>query len=526
MKLWCRWILLSLIPIFNLHATQVTTRATLENGIVAGSIHEGVVQFLGIPYAAPPIGQLRWQPAQPAEPWTGVLHATKYGHDCMQEPMRGDEAPSRVSFSEDCLYLNVWRPLKVSKELLPVMIWIHGGGFTNGGSSPAIYNGEEFAKHGVILVSFNYRLGRFGFFAHPALSASQRHSLTGNYAYTDMLAALVWIQRNIQALGGDPNHVTLFGESAGGFAIHTLMTSPLAQGLFQQAIIQSGGGRIDEEDHRRLSETGLHGIPSAESTGIAFAARHGITDTGELGLTALRALPAKELAKGINMATDDPTFCGPMIDGKLVTDNPAHLYETGTGINVPLIVGATDQDIGLPPAVTNQHQALQPFGRIRFAEAMAAYNPYGDLDHEDLADRVATDQLMLEPARFVARMAEKQGKTAYSYRFAYIADVMKSNRTGAEHASEIPFVFNQLNAAFPGKVSEADRAIARQMQQYWVQFAKTGNPNGKHQPYWPRYRARNDELLIFAAQGAKQTRAVRDPWKKRLDMAESVAAKY
>lgn len=506
--------------------TPAATIRQTDAGLVEGVTNHDVLSFRGIPYAAPPIGELRWQPAQPHTPWQGVLKTQSFGHDCMQEPMRGDAATSRAGFSEDCLYLNLWRPAQKQPHLLPVMVWIYGGGFVNGGSSPQIYSGRNFAKHGTLLVSFNYRLGRFGFFAFPALTTSQKNSITGNYAYTDMLSALVWIQRNIEAFGGDPNNVTLFGESAGGFAIHTLMASPLAHGLFHKAIIQSGGGRIDEEDYRRVSQPGVNGIASAESTGIAFAEKHGIQGTDAKALAQLRALPAGELAKGLNMASDDPTFSGPMIDGKLVTDNPAHLYEIGTGIDVPLIVGATDEDIGLPPPTHNEHQALKSFGHERFAEAMAAYNPYGELDHEDLADRVATDQLMLEPARFTARMAEKQGKAAYSYRFSYVADAIRENQSGATHASEIPYVFDQLDAMYPGKVTDKDRRVAHQMQHYWIQFAKTGNPNSKHQPHWPSYHARTDEILIISAKGAKQTHAEKDPWKKRLDMAESVAAQY
>ena len=217
--------------------------ARVEGGLVRGQIERGVIAFKGIPYAAPPVGARRWAPPQPVRPWNGVRRALAYGPDCMQVLFPGDAAPERTVPQENCLYLNVWRPRGASVRNLPVMVWIYGGGFVNGGSSPAVYNGTRFARDGVVLVSFNYRLGNFGFFAFPALTRQDRGQLLGDYAFMDQLAALRWVQRNIRAFGGDPHNVTVFGESAGGMSVNNLLISPLAKGLFQRAIIESGGGR-------------------------------------------------------------------------------------------------------------------------------------------------------------------------------------------------------------------------------------------------------------------------------------------
>ena len=241
----------------------------VESGRLKGTISNGVVVFKGIPFAAPPVGENRWRAPQPAKPWSGVRAATEFGHDSMQLPFPSDAAPLGTTPSEDCLYLNVWAPVKRSAEKLPVMVWIYGGGFVNGGSSPAVYDGKHFAERGVVFVSFNYRLGRFGFFAHPALTKENPDGPLGNYGYMDQIAALQWVQRNIAGFGGDAANVTLFGESAGGISVLTLLTSAKARGLFQKAIIESGGGRSGIGPPRHLHESTPQS-PSAESVGVEF----------------------------------------------------------------------------------------------------------------------------------------------------------------------------------------------------------------------------------------------------------------
>ena len=242
----------------------------IDTGKLKGVTSDGVVSFKGVPFAAPPVGDLRWRPPQLAAPWTGIREASAYGPDCMQLPFPGDAAPLGVKPAEDCLYVNVWAPAVKSAKKLPVMVWIYGGGFVNGGSSPSVYDGSHFARTGVVFVSFNYRVGRFGFFAFPALSKQNPSEPHGNYTYMDQIAALQWVRRNIAAFGGDAKNVTLFGESAGGMSVLTLMTSPMAQGLFQKAIIESGGGRTGIFPTRYLDHAN-GATPSAESVGVAFA---------------------------------------------------------------------------------------------------------------------------------------------------------------------------------------------------------------------------------------------------------------
>ncbi|HUB77227.1 MAG TPA: carboxylesterase family protein, partial [Bryobacteraceae bacterium] len=243
-------------------AAATMDEVRIDSGALKGAVQGAVVSFKGIPYAAPPTGPNRWRPPQPVTPWQGVRLAVNYASDCMQLPFPSDAAPLGTSPAEDCLYLNVWTPAHRSGGMA-VMVWIYGGGYVNGGSSPAVYDGTHFAEHGVVFVSFNYRLGRFGFFAFPALTKEDANGPLGNYAFLDQIAALKWVRKNIAKFGGDPANVTLFGESAGGGSVLTMMTTPLARGLFHRAIIESGGGRSGIGPMRRLRESALH-LPSGE----------------------------------------------------------------------------------------------------------------------------------------------------------------------------------------------------------------------------------------------------------------------
>src|SRR5437868_7459236 len=327
------------------HCADTQTQVRVEAGLVEGAVNDGVLSFKGIPFAAPPVGALRWQPPKPVAAWTGIRKTVDYGPDCMQDPFPGDAAPLGVTPAEDCLYVNVWRPQHAASKKLPVMFWIYGGGFVNGGSSPAVYDGSEFAKSGVMLVSFNYRLGRFGTFAHPALSAEQPTGPQVNYGLMDQIAALNWVRKNIAAFGGDPSNVTIFGESAGGMSVFTLMTTPLAKGLFHKAIVQSGGGRAPV-----LRPRAIRGTPdSAEAVGVAFAKKFGIEGEGADALAKLRALPAADLAKNLNltfMMRGEPTYIGgPVQDGEIIVGSASELFAAGKGARVPLMIGATSMDI-------------------------------------------------------------------------------------------------------------------------------------------------------------------------------------
>ena len=492
----------------------------VESGMLRGLSDAGVVSYKGVPYAAPPTGNLRWKAPQPAAHWSGVRTASQFGHDCMQLPFPSDAAPLGTKPGEDCLVMNVWAPAVRTSSKLPVMVWIYGGGYVNGGSSPAVYDGSQFAKQGVVFVSFNYRLGRFGFFAHPALTAEAGSAPLGNYAFLDQIAALKWVQNNIAAFGGDPNRVTLFGESAGGGSVLTMMTSPLSRGLFQQAIIESGGGRDGLGGMPKLS-VASNSKPSAESSGLAFAQSKGIAGSDAAALDALRKLPADAIVDGLNMASmfqAAKTYSGPMIDGKIVLETPQSAFLAGHQMKIPVMIGANSRDIGFSFAKT-MNEVVAPFGDNQ-DRALAAYNPDNSTDPRVVGTRVAADRMMIEPARFIAQEVAASGQPAYQYRFSYVAVSMRKEWDGAPHATEIPFVFDTVKARYEAALDPADEAIAGTTNSYWAAFAKTGDPNGAGRPHWSPYTRQADIILDFSNAGAV---AIPDPWKARLDLTEKLA---
>jgi para-nitrobenzyl esterase len=490
-----------------------------KSGVVAGAVQDGVLAFKGIPFAEPPVGSLRWRAPQPAKAWAGVRQATEYGHDCAQLPFPGDAAPLGTPPAEDCLVLNVWRPAAASSTPLPVMVWIYGGGFVNGGSSPAVYDGSAFAKRGVVFVSFNYRVGRFGFFAHPALSKETPGEPLGNYGYLDQIAAMKWVQANVDAFGGDPRNVTVFGESAGGGSVLMLLTSPLAKGLFHKAIIESGGGRDGLFPARLLKTAAPGGNPSAEEVGVQFAKANGITGDDAAALAALRALPADKVVAGLNMSTMmTPTYAGPMIDGTIVVESPETALRAGRFAKVPLIAGANSADIGFSFARTID-DVFAPFGD-QAAKAREIYDPGKTDKVREVGTLVAMDRMMVEPARFVARTFAAAGQPAYHYRFSYVAESMRKEWPGAPHATEIPFVFDTVAARYGKDLTPADKAAAEAANAYWVAFAKTGDPNGAGRPAWPACKGACDTLLDFTNAGPK---AGPDAWTSRLDLTAGAA---
>jgi para-nitrobenzyl esterase len=510
-------------------ASRFPQKVEVDSGALQGAVADGVLSFKGIPFAAPPVGDLRWRPPQPVPAWSGVRLATSYGHDCMQLPVPSDAAPLGTPPDEDCLVLNVWRPAEASSRPLPVMVWIYGGGFTNGGSSPAVYDGSAFARHGLVFVSFNYRLGRLGFFAHPALTAEHPEEPHGNYGYLDQIAALRWVQRNIAAFGGNPGQVTVFGESAGGGSVHMLLTSPMAKGLFNRAIIESGGGRSI------LTAPG--GLAAAEKTGVAFAAKKGITGEGKEALAALRKLSAAQVIDGLNfmsMSRDEnpSTYSGPFVDGKIVVETPDRAYLSGKFDKVPVMVGANNLDIGFSTAST-MDEVLAPFGAEK-EKARKVYDPSGTADARAVGTLVARDRMMIEPARFVAKTLAEQGVPSYEYRFSYVADAFVEQLKsvpppframmmgGAPHATEIPYVFDTVAAKYGDGLKDRDREMARTANAYWANFARTGDPNGPGLPVWPRYDPAKDVLMNFSADGKAVPEP--DPWKARLDLTEHAAS--
>jgi para-nitrobenzyl esterase len=398
------------------------------------------------------------------------------------------------------------------------MVWIYGGGYVNGGSSPAVYDGSQFAHDGIVFVSFNYRLGRFGFFAHPALTKESPNEPIGNYGYLDQIAALKWVQKNIAAFGGDPGNVTVFGESAGGGSVHMLLTSPLAKDLFQKAIIESGGGRNGFGGTPHLHEA-ANGKPSAESTGLAFAKSKDIAGEDASALKQLRSLPANDLVDGLNMASMTEaaqTYSGPMIDGIVLPCEPSAAYLAGTQRSVPVIIGVNSLEMGFRSR-GEHNDPLQQFGE-KASDARIAYG----VDRNEgsfVAAAIASDRSMVEPARFVARTLSSAGQAIREYRFSYVAESMRREWKGALHASEIPYVFDTVRARYGNSLTERDEKAAREIHAYWVQFAKSGNADPPGLPPWPTYSVNQDMLLNFTGDGPI---VEADPWRSRLDLVEAL----
>ncbi len=449
--------------------------ARTDSGSVRGQTAEGVESWKGIPFAAPPVGPLRWRAPQPAAKWTGVRDATQYSSDCMQKPFPSDAAPLGTTPAEDCLYANVWRP-KAAKGKLPVLVWIYGGGFVNGGASPPTYAGANMAKKGVVFVSFNYRVGRFGTFALPQLTAQNADGgRLGNYGIMDQIAALQWVKRNIAAFGGDPANVTISGESAGGISVHALVTSPEAKGLFQKAVVMSGG------DAKAFTGNTLADV---EKIGGNFARTKGIDPAAPDALQRLRALSAEDVLDGLNMAQmagragAPPTNSGPFVDGKVVVD-VRKAYEQDRFARMPMMIGATSADIG---------------GKSGF---------------------------MIAGGREASAMIADKGVPVWEYRFSYVADSV--GQGGAQHATDIPYFFDNTRIKYGAQTTAKDEGVGQAMSSYLANFAKRGDPNDPAMPQWPRYTRASDTLADFAANG--KVVVVRDPWGAEIDrLSQALAA--
>ena len=508
---------------------QAPSTATVDSGELQGVADDGVVSFKGVPFAAPPVGDLRWRPPQPAAKWTGVRPASEFGANCMQGGFGGPPPPAPAGApvarapSEDCLYLNVWRPADPATRNAPVMVWIYGGGFTGGSSSSPNTSGTQFARQGVVLVAMNYRVGRFGFFAHPALSKERPDDLKGNYAYMDQIAALQWVKRNIAAFGGNPNNVTIFGFSAGGVSVHSMLASPLAKGLFHKAIAESGGSRDSVLTARPMHADGADpNYPvSAETIGTTFAKSMGVEGTDQAAMASLRALTSEQVLRGVppQAGAAPPQETTPILDGKLITETAETAYKAKRQPRVPFLAGSNSADTaGNRIRSRTKEEFFARYGQWS-AEAKAAYDPDGTTDLATMVSRANDDFGQAEPARFAASAFADNGSPAYLYRFSYVQTAMRERMlSGAPHGGEIAYVFGTLSSGRGGPPSPEDLAVSKMAQSYWVNFAKNGDPNGAGLPVWPRHDPKKDVIFDFRPDGTAG--AGPDARKARLDVTQ------
>lgn len=468
--------------------TNAAPTARVEQGVLAGTVEDGLTIYRGVPFAAPPLGDLRWRPPQPAAKWTGVRAADKFAPQCMQS------IPG-ITVSEDCLYLNVWSPAKSAKAKVPVLVWIYGGGFIVGGTSVLTYSGEKLARRGVVLVSISYRLGALGFLAHPGLSAELPLHVSGNYGLLDMIAALQWIQKNIAAFGGDPNKVTIFGESAGGIAVSQLCASPLAKGLIQGAISESGGS---------FGPPRAGGGPGENMRPLSIGERSGqefVQSTGAESIADLRKVPAEKL---LTTAQTVRGAAWPVVDGWVVPDDQYKLYEKKQFNDVPVLVGYNSDEGATfgPPRTPQDYVAAVSARYDGFADSLIKAYPAGETTVPKTARDLTRDAAFGWGTWTWARMATTQGKSrAFYYYFDqhpdYPADSPQAGH-GSPHGMEVEYVFGHPTGGPSGKPTPTDLTISDAMGTYWTNFAKYGDPNGKGMPQWPAFDEQSPTLMYFA----------------------------
>ncbi len=480
-------------------SAESLAQVRLDSGPISGAEEAGIWSFKGIPYAAPPVGDLRWEPPQPVTPWTEPRSCTSFGAACPQ-PKSGEMFYLDVGpTNEDCLYLNVWSPARSAKERLPVMVWIHGGSFTTGAGSMAAYGGQNLAKRGVVVVTINYRLGPLGFLSHPALSAGSDLGVSGNYGLLDQIEALRWVQRNAAAFGGDPARVTVFGESAGAISILDLLVSPLAEGLFQAAIVESG---IMLDLGFGVSTTGS--LEEAEKAGEAYGQRLGVDPAGDAA-TQLRSLTPDQLlaqAGGAETLLDTGLTWKPVADGVVLPDLPTRLWSEGRQTKVPLLIGSNKdegnaflQGLAIPPALYEAYMR-RIFGPYA-DEALALYPVLQPEDVMPALSRMLTEVGFASTARFAAGAMSGSTTTPSAPSYLYeFTRVPLGNPLGAFHAVEIPYVFGNAGLfASLGKLEQADNDLSAAIMGYWARFAAGGDPNGEGAPPWPPYAPATDQYL-------------------------------
>ena len=472
---------------------QTPAPVKVERGLLQGTLEDGLTVYRGVPFAAPPAGDLRWRAPQPAAKWEGVRQAAKFGPQCVQAMGNPSDAAQGPGMSEDCLYLNVWTPAERANNRIPVLVWIYGGGFNAGATSIPTYSGERLAKKGVVLVSIAYRVGLLGFLAHPNLSAEAKNHVSGNYGLLDMIAGLQWVQKNIAAFGGDPHRVTIFGESAGGIAVSMLCASPLAKGLFHGAISQSGGSfgpprptTMPGENMKRLAD--------AERSGQAY-----VTGAGASSIAELRKLSADQLpagGRGQGMAW-------PIIDGWVIPDDQYKLYDAKRYNDTPILVGYnSDEGASFSPPRTPEDYAAAAKARYGpFAETLLKAYPTDSKTVSKTARDLTRDAAFGWHTWIWARLQAKTGKSKVFYYFFdqhpdYPADSPRAGY-GSPHGAEVPYVFQHLDTSNP-QTTKQDVAISEAMATYWTNFAKRGDPSGEGVPAWPAFSDGNPVVMYFA----------------------------
>jgi para-nitrobenzyl esterase len=476
--------------------------ADVTGGHVEGVVAHGITSYKGIPFAAPPLGELRWKPPQPVKPWTGAKKADTYGPSCMQDPNFAKLFGAPPAISEDCLYLNVWTPAKSANEKLPVMVWIYGGAFVGGMTSIPAYDGTRLAEKGVVLVSVSYRVGVFGFLAHPELTR-EGGKTSGNYGLQDQIAGLQWVKANIAKFGGDPSRVTIFGESAGGISTSMLAASPAAKGLFQRVISESGGSFAPA----KFANEGGQSVPPlkvAEVTGANFLKKLGAND-----IKAARALDAQTLQKALGPGL--AVMFWPVFDGVVLLGDQYELYQGGRFNDTPVLIGTNSDEgslfvrPGITPAAFEKqmHDDFATHG-----DALLKVYPHKD-DREatqSTADVFRDSTFAWHTWAWALLQSQAKGKSkAYVYYFDHRTP---QSPNGATHGSEIGYVFRNLGGPGAGPAGlqagprPEDTAMSDLMSSYWVNFAKTGDPNGVGLPQWPAFSASAQQVMLFDSKPA------------------------
>ncbi len=474
---------------------SLTTTVEVTGGTIEGIEQDGIHSYKGIPFAEPPVGDLRWKAPVPVKPWTGVKKVDAFGPACMQAARAmGNTAP----VSEDCLYLNVWTPAKKTGEKLPVVFWIYGGGFSGGSTSTPMYDGTGFANKGVVLVSGAYRVGPFGFLAHPELS-SESGKGSGTYGLADMIAGLEWVQENIDRFGGDPSNVTIFGHSAGGMAVNMLAASPVAKGLFHRAICMSGGSFAPlQTSNQAVTGLGIPALEVAESNGEQFLEKLGVAD-----IKAARALGAEEIQNNLGGGMGGGGFrFRPAADGYIVPTDLFSMYQEGRFNDTPILVGNTSDELGSfrgrgnITAAQFEEQIKSQYGP-RADVILGAYPHSTDFEAAKSMKELSRDSTFAWSTWTWARLQSEKGK---GKAFEYYYDYHAPNADGAGHGSDVPYAFQTLGGGPQGGPKPEDLKLSDMISSYWVNFAKSGDPNGPGLPEWPAFTEDDQKAMVFDAE--------------------------